>query len=145
MISKRMFSTWILVMSVYVTLARQGIPPGNPVECTEAFFEALLAKDAPVLRSLLTTDFNMVSFDGSLVDGGTLAEAIGSGYITVESGDVSRTYDRLYGDAGIVTGTWNARGTLQGYKFDNQISFMVVCVRQGGAWKLAGVQFTPTM
>lgn len=142
---KKIFPIWLLMLTSYVALARQGTLPNSPTECTQAFFEALLTKDAPALRSLLTTDFDMVSFDGNLVDGATLAEAIGSGYITIESGNVSRTYARLYGDAGIVTGTWNARGNLQGYKFDNQISFMAVCVRQGGTWKLAGVQLSPTM
>ncbi|MPR34429.1 nuclear transport factor 2 family protein [Salmonirosea aquatica] len=142
---KKIFPVWVLMLTALGTLARQSTPPNTPTECTEAFFEALLAKDASALRSLLTVDYAMVSFDGSLVDGNTLAEAVASGYIAIESGNVSRTYARLYGEAGIVTGTWNARGTLQGYKFDNQISFMAVCVRQGGAWKLAGVQFTPTM
>ena len=142
MLTRRVFP-WLLMLTTCAALARQGTPPNNPTDCTQAFFDALLAKDAPALRALLTVDFGMVSFDGSLVDSGTLAEAVGSGYIAIESGQVSRTYARLYGDAGIVTGTWNARGTLQGYKFDNQISFMAVCVRQGGAWKLAGVQLTP--
>lgn len=140
---KKVFGTYLLIMVMSVTWARESNPPSNPEACVEAFFDALLAKDAPALRALLTVDYAMVSFDGSLVDGPTLAEAIASGYIAIERGDVSRSYARLYGDTGIVTGTWNARGTLQGYKFDNQISFMAVCVRQGGAWKLAGVQFTP--
>jgi ketosteroid isomerase-like protein len=140
---KKISGTCLLLMLMSVTLARETLPPNTPAECAQAFFDALLAKDTPALRSLLTVDYAMVSFDGSLVDGPTLAEAIASGYITIERGDVSRSYARLYGDAGIVTGTWNARGNLQSYKFDNQISFMAVCVRQGGAWKLAGVQLTP--
>ena len=142
---KRIYATCLLlgVMSLAWARPRQGTPPGNPTECTQAFFDALLAKDIPTLRSLLTIDYAMVSFDGRLIDGTTLAEAVASGYITIESGDVSRSYARLYGEAGVVTGTWNARGNLQGFRFDNQISFMAVCVRQGGAWKLAGVQLTP--
>jgi ketosteroid isomerase-like protein len=140
---KKGFITCLFIGVLSGALARQTPPPNTPVECTQAFFDALLAKDSPALRALLTVDYAMVSFDGSLIDGATLGEAVASGYITIESGDVSRTYARLYGDTGVVTGTWNARGNLQGYKFDNQISFMAVCVRQGGAWKLAGVQFTP--
>ena len=145
MILKRILPVWLLVLTACVALAQQRPLPNSPTECAQAFFDALLAKDDQALRSLLTTDFDMVSFDGNLVDGGTLAEAIDSGYIAIESGDVSRTYARLYGDAGIVTGTWNAKGNLQGYKFENQISFMAVCVRQGGTWKLAGVQLSPTL
>ena len=126
MILKRILPVWLLVLTACVALAQQRPLPNSPTECAQAFFDALLAKDDQALRSLLTTDFD-------------------SGYIAIESGDVSRTYARLYGDAGIVTGTWNAKGNLQGYKFENQISFMAVCVRQGGTWKLAGVQLSPTL
>jgi ketosteroid isomerase-like protein len=123
--------------------AQQAFAPTNANDCTLAFFTALADKDAATLRSLVTVDFSMVSFDGRLIDGAALSEALASGYITIERGDVSGTYTRLYGDAGLTTGTWEARGSLQGYTFRNHISFMAVCVRQGGRWKLAGMQLTP--
>ena len=72
MLVKKVFPICLLMLTTLVALARQGTPPNSPAECTQAFFEALSAKDAPALRALLTTDFNMVSFDGNLVDGGTL-------------------------------------------------------------------------
>lgn len=140
---KKAFLSLILTFVAFVARAQQNFLPANPAECTQSFFTALTEENTPAVRALLTIDFSMVSFDGSLIDAATLAEAISSGSITIERGDVQRMYSRVYGDAGIVTGTWDARGKLQGYDFQNRISFMAVCVRQGASWKVAGVQFTP--
>lgn len=134
---------YALLLASSSSLAQSALAPTNAGDCAEAFFKTLIDKDARSLRSLLTADFSMVSFDGRLIDGATLSEALASGYLTIERGDVSGTYARSYGEAGIVTGTWDAQGSLQGFAFRNQISFMAVCVRQGGGWRLAGVQMTP--
>ena len=142
---KKVFLTCFLTLVALTTFAQQNYPPANPTECAEGFFKALLEEDGPAMRSLLTADFAIVSFDGSLVDGGTLAEAMSGGYIDIETGTLSGTSTRTYGDAGIVTGTWRARGTLQGNRFENSLVFTCVCVRQGGAWRVASVQMTPTM
>ncbi|GHB53107.1 hypothetical protein GCM10007390_02270 [Persicitalea jodogahamensis] len=137
--------TWLLAWVTVTTFAQQINPSTNPAECTEAFFRALLDENARDMRALLTIDFAIVSFDGSLVDGQSLAEAMNGGYIKIETGMISATSTRTYGDTGIVTGTWRARGTVQGIRFDNTLAFTSVCVRQGGAWKVASVQMTPTM
>lgn len=142
---KRAFLIWLFVLTVLTTFAQQAYPPNDPAECTEAFFKALLDEDGAAMRSLLTTDFAIMSFDGSLMDGGSLAEAMNGGYVTIETGTLSATRTRTYGDAGIVTGTWRARGTVQGSRFENDLAFTSVCVRKGGAWKVASVQMTPTM
>ncbi len=136
---------WLLVLAAMPAFAQQINPPNNPAECTEAFFKVLLEGNGQAMAPLLTTDFAIVSFDGSLVDGNSLAEAMNGGYIKIEAGMISAISTRTYGDAGIVTGTWRARGTVQGSRFENTLAFTSVCVRQGGAWKLASVQMTPTM
>lgn len=142
---KKAFLTWLLALAALTTFAQQISPPSNPTECTEAFFKALLDEDGAAMRSLLTTDFAIMSFDGSLMDGSSLAEAMNGGYVNIETGTLSGTSTRTYGEAAIVTGTWQARGTVQGSRFNNTLAFTSVCVRQGGAWKVASVQMTPTM
>ncbi len=140
---RKAFLSLTLIGIAFVAHAQQTFLPTNPTECTQSFFTALTEENAPSLRALLTIDFSMVSFDGGLIDAATLSDAIGSGSITIDRGDVQRMYSRIYGDAGVVTGTWDARGKLQGYDFQNRLSFMALCVRQGGSWKVAGIQFTP--
>ncbi|WP_373512434.1 nuclear transport factor 2 family protein [Persicitalea sp.] len=142
---KKVLLTCLLAFAALTTFAQQTTPPNSATECTEAFFQALLDENGAALRSLLTTDFAIVSFDGSLVDSGTLAEGMNGGYINIEAATLAGTSTRNYGDTGIVTGTWRAKGTLQGSRFENTLAFTSVCVRQGGAWKVASVQMTPTM
>jgi len=142
---KKTCLTWLLALVSLTALAQQINPPTNPAECTEAFFQALLDENGPALRPLLTTDFAMMSFDGSLMDGGSLAEAMSGGYVNIETGTLSSTRTRPYGEAAVVTGTWRARGTVQGIRFENELAFTSLCVRQGGAWKVASLQMTPTL
>ncbi len=142
---KKAFLTWLLALATLPTFAQQINPPTNPTESTEAFFKALLDENGAALRPLLTTDFVILSFDGSLVDGNSLAEAMNGGYFNIEIGTLSGTQTRTYGDAAVVTGTWRAKGSFQGNRFENTLAFTSVCVRQGGAWKVASVQMTPTM
>ncbi len=122
--------------------ARPGRLPNDAAECTQSFFQALLEKDAAAIRRLMTYDFLLVGPDGRILDGGTFAESVASGSIVIEYGSLSGTTTRSYGDAGVVTGFWNARGAVQGYRFDNEVAFSAMCVRQGGSWKIASMQLT---
>lgn len=117
-------------------------PPMDATDCTQSFFQAMLDKDAAALRRLITFDFLLIGPDGRLMDGGTFAESLASGSVMIESGRVTGTTTRTYGDAGVVTGFWNARGTVQGYQFDNEVAFSAMCVKQGGSWKVASIQLT---
>ena len=142
---KKVLLTWLLALTATISLAQSTYPSNDPAECTEAFFKALLDEDGAALGSLLTPDFAIMSFDGSLMDGRSLAEAVSGGYINIETGSLSGTRTRPYGDAAVVTGAWRAKGSLQGSRFENTLAFTSVCVRQGGAWKVASVQMTPTL
>ncbi|GAB2795706.1 hypothetical protein GCM10027275_46150 [Rhabdobacter roseus] len=110
---------------------------------TQAFFKALLEKDGPALSSVLAGDFYLISFDAQLIDAGTLREAVMAGYVAVERGDLSGLRVRAYGEAAVVTGHWQVKGSIQGQRFDTEVVFSSLCVRQGGSWKVASLQFTP--
>jgi ketosteroid isomerase-like protein len=129
-------------LTTLLAVARPAEPPVDAADCTQSFFQALLDKDAASIRRLMTYDFLLVGPDGRILDGGTFAESVASGSIVIEYGSLSGTTTRTYGDAGVVTGFWNARGTVQGYRFDNEVAFSAMCVRQGGTWKIASMQLT---
>jgi hypothetical protein len=117
--------------------------PIDATDCTKIFFKALLEEDSKSLDNLLSTDFSITSFDGKPVDRNLLLQAIGQGYITIESGMLSATNTRNYGEVGVVTGNWTAKGQVQNNSFSNDLAYMVVCVKSGGTWKVSAVQFTP--
>lgn len=114
----------------------------DATDCTQSFFQALPDKDVATIRRLMTYDFLLIGPDGRVLDGGTFAESLGSGSVMIENGSLSGTSTRTYGDAGVVTGLWYARGTVQGFRFDTTIAFSALCVRQGGSWKIASLQLT---
>lgn len=126
------------------SFASSGSPiPSDAQACTTSFFQALAEKNASSLTQLLTYDFGAVSFDGQLIDGKMLGEAVASGYITIENSSTSSVRTRSYGDASVVTGFWNTKGTIQSVDFNTEVVFSALCVKQAGAWKLASIQFTP--
>jgi len=117
--------------------------PQDAAECSNAFFKALLDEDTNSLNDILGDDFSIVSFDGRQIDRNTLAQGVAQGYITVDSGMMSETRTKSYGDVGVVTGTWNVRGKIQNNSFQNEVSYTVVSVKKGGSWKVSTVQLTP--
>jgi hypothetical protein len=117
--------------------------PSDAQTSTTSFFQALAEKNTTSLNQLLTFDFGLVSFDGQIIDGKMLSEAVESGYITIENNNISSLRVRSYGDASVVTGIWNTKGTIQSVDFNTEVVFSAFCVKQGGAWKLASIQFTP--
>jgi len=117
--------------------------PVDATDCTSIFFKALLEKDSKALSNLLAYDFSVTGMDGQIINRDLLLEAVSQGYLRVDSGSISGTRTRDYGNVGVVTGIWNARGQLQNYSFQNDLAYMAVCVKSGGNWKISAVQFTP--
>ena len=116
----------------------------DPTAVGNAFFKSLLDEDGAALGKLVTADFSLLSYDGNTVDGDLLLQALGGGYIVIETATVTDTRTRQYNnDAAVMTGNWKAKGSVQGQAFDNNVGFSVVCVKQGDTWKIANVQFTP--
>ncbi|GAA4445875.1 hypothetical protein GCM10023091_38040 [Ravibacter arvi] len=119
-------------------------PPVDATSAGREFLQALADENTASLRSLMGNDFILLSFDGQSVDANTLLEAVGSGYLVIDSGNSQGNYTRLFQDTGIVTGTWTVKGALQGQSFNNRLTYSLVMVKQGGAWKVVSVQFTPS-
>jgi ketosteroid isomerase-like protein len=132
----------VCLFLMHATFAQN--PPSDPGAAASQFLNALVEEDAGTLGSLIGNDFVLLSFDGEVVDSGTLLEGVSSGYVVIESGSTYRNYVRNYHDTGIVTGIWNVKGTLQGHSFNNRLAYTLVTVRQGASWKVVSVQFTPS-
>lgn len=137
----------ILLANLFLLLGTSAFPWSDPASdaqtCTNRFFQALSENNSTSFAQLLTFDFGLVSFDGQLVDSKMLSEAITSGFITIENSSTSSIRQRAYGDASVVTGFWTTKGAIQGNSFNTEVVFSALCVKQGGTWKLASIQFTP--
>lgn len=119
-------------------------PPADATAAAKNFLQALTDENSNGLNQLLGRDFVLLSFDGQVVDAATLIDGVSGGYVVIDSGNTYSNYTRNYQDTGIVTGIWDVRGTVQGQSFSNRLSYTIVSVKQGGAWKVVSVQFTPS-
>jgi len=117
--------------------------PTDATDCSNIFFKALLEEDTNTLGNLLLNDFSAAGFQGQPINREFLLNLITQGYLRIDSGMLSGTRTRNYGDVGIITGNWNASGLMQNNSFQNDLTYMVVCVKSGGSWKVSAVQFTP--
>ncbi len=116
----------------------------GPTALGNAFFKALLDEDSKTLGSLISTDLDIISFDGQSVEGDLMVQGVGGGAVVVESGTVSDALTRQYNDdSAVMTGTWKAKGNIQGQAFDTNVAFSVMSAKQAGVWKIVNVQFTP--
>jgi hypothetical protein len=141
MIKGIILGTWLLMMSIAANA--QISQPIDVADCTNMFFKGLLEEDGKLLDNILSADFSVTSFDGRLIDRNTLIGGLSEGYLTVDTGMMSGMRTRNYSDVGVVTGIWSVRGQLQNNSFNNELAYMVICVRAGGSWKVSAVQFTP--
>lgn len=136
----------MLLLIVTATIAHSQptfTQPMDATDCSNIFFKALLEEDLNALESLLLNDFSISGFQGQEVDRSFILQSVKQGYLRIDSGMLSGTRLRNYDDVGVVTGTWSARGQLQNNSFQNDLTYMVVCVKSGGNWKVTAVQFTP--
>ncbi|QRR02898.1 nuclear transport factor 2 family protein [Dyadobacter sandarakinus] len=139
---KHLFSI-VLVMLTLAAKAQQLPQPTDGTDCSNLFFKALLEEDARSLGALLSSDFTVVSFNGQTVSGEQLQQAVAAGEIVINSGILSGTSTKSYGDVAIITGQWNLSARISNNSFQGDLAYIAVCVRAGGTWKVTTVQLTP--
>lgn len=132
-----------LALSISTNAQSTNVPPVDGPDCSNQFFNALLEEDAKALESLISNDFSVVGLQGQPIEGRALVQAVSQGIIVVESGMLSGARTRTYGDVVLVNGMWDVRARIDNNGFQGALSYMSVCVKAGGRWKVAAVQFTP--
>ena len=138
------FSLLIALLFTSTLFAQQATTTQDPTALGHAFFKALLDEDSKALGSLISSDLDVISFDGQSIDGDLLVQGVSGGALIIETGTVSDEVTRVYNnDSAVMTGTWKSKGNLQGQAFDNSVTFSVVSAKQAGIWKIVNVQFTP--
>lgn len=141
---KHLLTLLICLASIMPAAAQQNAPqPVDGTDCSNLFFKALLEEDAASVGSLITNDFTVISFNGQLVDSRALQQAVTQGYIVVDSGMLTGTRTRTYGDVAVVSGQWNVSARIQNNGFQGNVAYTTICVRAGGQWKVASAQLTP--
>ncbi|GAA5513065.1 hypothetical protein Dcar01_01791 [Deinococcus carri] len=113
------------------------------IDLTLRWTEAERHGDTATLSTLLTDDFVNIGPAGFLLDKTQWLERYQSGNFQYTALAWQEPQVRVYGDAAIVTGTQVQEATYQGQPSNGQFRGTQVYVRQGGQWKLAGMQLSP--
>ncbi len=141
---KQLLTIFFLGLASLTASAQTSSPePVDGTDCSNLFFKALLDEDANAVGGLVSSDFTVTSFNGRTIDGRALQQAIGQNYIIVDSGMLTGTRTRTYGDVAVVQGLWNVSARIQNNGFNGDVAYTSVCVRSGGRWKVTTVQLTP--
>ena len=142
---KYVFSFLITLLFTTTVSAQQATIPQDPTALGHMFFKALLDEDSKALERIISSDLDVINFDGQSIDGDLLVQGVSGGAIIIETGTVSDEVTREYNnDSAVMTGNWQSKGNIQGQAFDNSVTFSVVIAKQAGIWKIVNVQFTPT-
>jgi ketosteroid isomerase-like protein len=141
---KQLLTIFFLAFASLTAFAQDNAPqPMDGTDCSNLFFQALLEENAAAAGNLMANDFTVTNYNGQTIDGRSLQQAIGQGYIIVDSGMLTSTRTRTYGDVAVVQGFWNVSARIQNNGFNGNVAYTTVCVRSGGKWKVATVQLTP--
>ena len=134
-----------LCLSLTASAQTSNVQPMDGTDCSNLFFKALLEEDAAALGNLISNDFNAAGLQGQPIQGTQLLQMISQGHIVVDSGMLFGARSRSYGDVAITNGLWNVSARIDNNSFRGELSYMSVCVKSGGRWKVVGIQFTPVL
>jgi len=140
---KYLFFTLSFSLFALLANAQTSALPIDGTDCSNLFFKALLEEDVASLKNLISADFTVTDLQGQTVNGAQFQEAFSQGFIVIESGMLSGILTRTYGNVAVITGRWNVSARLANNNFQGELSYLSVCVKSGGSWKVAAVQLTP--
>lgn len=141
---KQLLTIFLVTFATLAASAQDNVPqPVDGTDCSNLFFQAMLDENGAAVGNLISNDFTVTNYNGQTIDGRALQQAIGQGYIIVDSGMLTGTRTRTYGDVAVVQGFWNVSARIQNNGFSGNVAYTSVCVRSGGKWKVTTVQLTP--
>ncbi|MGG7666217.1 nuclear transport factor 2 family protein [Dyadobacter sp. BHUBP1] len=141
---KQLLTIFLVTFATLAASAQDNVTqPVDGTDCSNLFFQAMLDENGAAVGNLISNDFTVTNYNGQTIDGRALQQAIGQGYIIVDSGMLTGTRTRTYGDVAVVQGFWNVSARIQNNGFSGNVAYTSVCVRSGGKWKVTTVQLTP--
>jgi ketosteroid isomerase-like protein len=101
---------------------------------------ALLRADAAALDRLYADEFVYTNPDGEIRNKVQQLAFTRSGDLKFESAKSSDVKVRVYGKTAVMTGRFNAKGTLKGETINVRERYTAVWVKQNGRWQLVAEQ-----
>jgi ketosteroid isomerase-like protein len=106
--------------------------------------DAELAADVDTLASLVTDDFRLVGPFGFVLDKEQWLDRYRSGDFSTAALAWRDVDVREYGDCAVSIGTQSQEAAYKGAPSNGDYRVSHVFVREPGAWRIAGIQLSPT-
>lgn len=112
-------------------------------ELGERWTRAETTADVTALDALSTDDFTLVGPLGFVLDKAHWLHRYRGGDLVTEQLRWDEVTVRVYGDAAVAVGRHTQRARYRGQPADGSFRSTHVLVRDGGEWRLAGIQLSP--
>jgi ketosteroid isomerase-like protein len=109
----------------------------------DAWDKAIVAKDRAGIEKNMAQDFMQIPASGSVVTRTQFIEGVMSPDLRIEPYRVEDLDVRVFGDAALLTGHIDMRGTSEGQSFRQHFRFTDVYARRQGRWQIVAMQITP--
>ena len=103
---------------------------------------AVVKGDVATLDKQTSDDYVLITMNGKTSDKAQMLDAFKSGQSKLTADDLSDLKVRVYGNAAVVTGKADVKGTLGGQDATGQVLFTRVYVKKGGRWQSVSFQQT---
>ena len=103
---------------------------------------AVVKGDVAMLDKHTSDDYVLITMNGKMSDKAQMLDAFKSGQSKLTSDELSDVKVRVYGNAAVVTGKADVKGTLGGQDATGQVLFTRVYVKKGGRWESVSYQQT---
>jgi len=104
---------------------------------------AHLQLDVPALDRLMDSDYLQIDARGVAVSKEQVLASFRSGERHWTEAHSDEHHVRVYGNAAVVVGRWQARGMNAGRSFDYQARYASMWVRRERGWRMVSDQSTP--
>jgi len=103
---------------------------------------AVVKGDVALLDKHTSDDYVLITMNGKTSDKAQMLDAFKSGQSKLTADDLSDLKVRVYGNAAVVTGKADVKGTLGGQDATGQVLFTRVYVKKAGRWQSVSFQQT---
>src|SRR5438045_4608173 len=149
---KRFFILILLLLVATFVLAQYTSTPkaktgaGDPKAALEQMekdrAQAVIKKDTATVDKMTADDYQLIDTNGKIRSKAETIDAIKSGVINLQSNDIDDVKVQVYGNAAVVTGRSNPKGTIDGKDVTGPLRFTRVYVKRNGNWQAVLFQQT---